>query len=418
MLFVFAGIALAASPQTQQQHALTVAKASGSAIAHWPGSCQAVPQTPMRGAASPASFSAQQAHRAARPHRAVRTFRSEYVINGTSYEILGHEPVYGTGHPVYLHAGGGGDKLEDESDPFTAPELTFTYEMAQRGYVAAITALPDGDFLTMTCGHIISGARSVFGWTGPEDESTSAMSMLCRREHANCSAGIAVHGLSIAGTFAATAPRVAPVTGLLVWSSGVMVPHGHGCCGRFSGEMSCCAPGQPLGGALLSCLTDVETSRFIDRRRRRVTLGQGDPLYGEYTCPEYPHVDADGSGVYLHDCMCNTSRPDNARAQCRLSSGYDCGETYDCIQSDGSGYYVATVQQVGGDSDGILQAHNFHLIAGEAADGRPPQHTENYTMNMRFYNSFEPWGLVPQMEWLARIARDPLDEDEEDGSGD
>ena len=47
-------------------------------------------------------------------------------------------------------------------------------------------------------------------------------------------------------------------------------------------------------------------------------------------------------------------------------SGYDCGMANDCIQPSGSGYYIASRAEVGGNSSNRYQAHNFHSM-------RPPR---------------------------------------------
>jgi len=315
---------------------------------------------------------------------------------------------------VYMHAGGAGDKLENPDEPYSAPELTFTREMARRGYVAAISELPER--FQMACDQLLNNSRYIFGYGGADDTtSTSAIATLCRRPGADCSNGIALHGLSVAGMLAGVAPRFAPVTGLLSWSNGIYVPHGHSCCGTFghSGEpdYSCCPEdGGLIGGSRLECLTAEAQAPYLAPNRRRLTLGQGDPLYSEYTCPERTSQECqdvnDGVTNMTH-CTCDHERVDSAINQCRAVSGYDCGDTYDCIQPDGSGYYVATVAQVGGDTTHILQAHNFHLIAGRAAPGQPPQYTEHYAINPRFEQTSEAWGLIPQLEWLAETARQP-----------
>jgi len=346
-----------------------------------------------------------------------------YHIRNETYELIGYEPDDGTtGHPVYMHAGGAGDKLENPDQPYSAPELRFTREMALRGYVAAISELPER--FEMQCDSLLTNSRDIFGYNGADDSnSTSAIATLCGREGADCANGIALHGLSVAGMLAGVAPRFAPITALLSWSNGVYVPHGHSCCGNFGTESpyregqppdySCCAEngggGDRVGGAGLECLMATETDPFLPRVRRRLVLGAGDPLYAEYTCPERTTQECDDiDSVDMTMCACEHNRPDSALNQSRLSSGIDCGETWDCIQPDGSGYYVVQIDQVGGDTTHILQAHNFHLIAGHAAPGQPPQYTQEYAINPRFENSTEPWGLLPQLDWLANIAREPL----------
>lgn len=56
-------------------------------------------------------------------------------------------------------------------------------------------------------------------------------------------------------------------------------------------------------------------------------------------------------------------RTDSARSQAQEVSGYNCGSERDCIQADGSGYYVLTDQDIAdGPLTGFSQAHDFHLM--------------------------------------------------------
>jgi hypothetical protein len=246
--------------------------------AQWSGTCPSMPPTPPTPPRPPL---------APPPERAIREFRMNYHIGNETYELVGHEPTDGDGFPVYMHAGGAGDKLENPDEPYSAPELTFTREMARRGYVAAISELPER--FQMACDQLLNNSRYIFGYGGADDTtSTSAIATLCRRPGADCSNGVALHGLSVAGMLAGVAPRFAPVTGLLSWSNGIYVPHGHSCCGNFghSGEpdYSCCPEdGGLIGGSRLECLTAEAQAPYLAPNRRRLTLGQGDPLYSEYT---------------------------------------------------------------------------------------------------------------------------------------
>lgn len=377
----------------------------------WHGTCGPLPgqsdMIPISSGTAPSAITPS-------PTRRIAQFESYYILDGIRYQLLGHEPDDGTsGHPVYVHAGGAGDKLEDRDNPFSAPELRFTREMALRGYIAVISELPEA--ITddaMSCNMLLNYSRQVFSWGGEGDNATSVTATLCRRPNANCSAGIAVHGLSVSGLLAQASPRFAPVTGLLTWSAGPYIGHGHGCCGRWSGNYSCCVEGGAVGGDTLACLTDGETSQFLERRRRRSTIGQGDPNYGDYTCYNWQLFPKLGQSDNMSSCVCDHSRPDSAINQSRLFTGYDCGpSTYDCIQPDGSGYYVATVEQVGGYAEHVLQAHNFHLQHGFINPDdpfEPPQWSINVHLNPNFISSREPWGLMPQITWLADIALEPV----------
>ena len=72
-------------------------------------------------------------------HPGVTRFNSSYTYvypSNNSVEelrIYGYEPTVGTGFPVYIHAGGFGDRFEDD-----VPEMRLAEEMARRGFVSVI----------------------------------------------------------------------------------------------------------------------------------------------------------------------------------------------------------------------------------------------------------------------------------------
>ena len=161
----------------------------------------------------------------------------------------------------------------------SAPEVAMAQEMAGRGFVAAIIETPDR--VHMSCGSnarsIPSFATQVYGYRGPHDTRATALVRMCSRAAADCSAGIALHGLSIGGLITAYAPRVAVgVTAELRYSSGVVVPGSFSCCGIHSHNFSCCNPGGVVGGTQLSCIIDNATSNYLARSRRRLIMGGGD----------------------------------------------------------------------------------------------------------------------------------------------
>ena len=165
---------------------------------------------------------------------AIRNFTMQYVsLSNTSntLTIYGWEPAHGSGYPVYIHGGGGGDKLDPD-----IPELEMARYMAERGYVAAIIEMPTHFSVTCESGEgyfsLPQIAEFVFGYHGPDDTRSTALNTVCQREAADCSAGIGLHGLSVGGMLTALAPRFAVgVTAELRWSSGVFVAGAFSCCG-------------------------------------------------------------------------------------------------------------------------------------------------------------------------------------------
>jgi len=358
----------------------------------------------------------------------IRSFTIEYTYsypsNGTKEQLrmYGYEPSTGTGYPVYLHGGGMGDKFTCET-----PEIRFAQEMASRGFVSAIMEMPSQNFATFACtgsdDSLINVSRNIFAYSGPGDRQPTALSTMCRRGTADCSAGIAVHGLSFGGVLSSIAPRFAPVTAMLRWSSGVFVPGGHSSCGVFSRNYTRCSHYAlqnetevqeyyaVKGGAEIRCAMDVEVSLFLPQERRRLINAHADPEYGDYHCTSHSDIGEFYAMPPLDHCLTHLDAPDACLNQARLSSGRDCGEDDNCIAMDGSGYYAVTRTQVGGFNASTMQGHNFHMHFDEGTMdnfGVPPQHTRGYFVNPLFAETEEAWGMRPGFDWLAATARRPM----------
>ena len=129
---------------------------------------------------------------------------------------------------------------------------------------------------------------------------------------------------------------------------------------------------------------------------------------GDYTCPNDRDIKSDTGYLRLSDCEYNTTTPVSLHPQIVLSSGYDCGfNASNCIQADGSGYYIVSPEQVGGLTDSVLQSHNFHLRFPDSVQGsdEAPQHVEGYYISPSWQGTNEPWGMRRSFEWLAATAR-------------
>jgi hypothetical protein len=250
----------------------------------------------------------------------------------------------------------------------------------------------------------------MFSYSGPGDTSDSAVATLCRRSTVDCEAGIAIHGISLGGLLGLVAPRFAKgVTASLTWSAGTMVAGGDSCCGICSNMTECCEPSVPeglpavLGGSLIDCVTDSATTPYLPRSRRRLIIGERDDYYGDCLCPlRCENQDRDnGCGPV---CVCNHTKPNGALKQCKLGSGYDCGDESDCIMPDGSGYYIPTPGQVGGSLNRSHQGHIFHIVLERVA-GRDDN---QLALNPSFAKTGAAWGLASSLDWLAEVARMPL----------
>ena len=193
---------------------------------------------------------------------AVRNFTLEYISPSNAshrLSIYGWEPAHGSGYPVYLHAGGGGDKFDDNT-----PEIEMAQAMAERGFVAAIIEVPSTihvmceSYVAVPYHSLLEFSDFIFGYRGQNDTRPTALSTMCRRATADCNAGIALHGLSVGGMLTALAPQVADgVTAELRWSSGINVAGAFSCCGLVRARREKInAPTAPLSCSL-SCVLDV-----------------------------------------------------------------------------------------------------------------------------------------------------------------
>lgn len=331
-------------------------------------------------------------------------FLDSYQVNGVTYDIVGYEPSAGSSFPVYLYAGGDQHKVHA-----SVAESFFARVMARRGFIAALIEFPgmrypqnrtgdappaNGDApgralreLTVACGEannsIETVARAVYSYGGTDSGAGGgALATLCRRSRADCSSGVAVHGLSLGGLLAHAAPKYAPaISASLVWSAGNFVPGWGSCCGVH--DSSCCTEGKGglHGGDPLHCELDARISRSLPRSRRRLIIGAKDEYYG------------------------GNSSEYGAVAQLERGSGYTCGGARVCIKEDGSGYYSPTPRQVGGyrgeDRQLIgMQGHTFYLDLSAITEEDPEAHV----LNEKFVDSVEAWGLISSFEWLAHTA--------------
>jgi len=355
-----------------------------------------------------------------------------YTNTNLTFNILGWEPINSTGAPVYLHAGGAGDQLLLLQDPWVVlPENNLPWHMARRGYVAGwmeVPARPVMECNNATNLSLDAVTERLFRYDGPHDNSGSALSVMCHRASADCSRGIAIHGISVSGMLARLVPKYTRhVTAMLIWSSGSFVPFSHSCCGALGGNRSCCRPNQPVGGTFLSCLSSTETTRHFPQSRVRTVITQGDTMYGDYNC------DPEGTNLtsMLTACTYDPRSVVAAVNQANNVSGLSCGldslasngthHHVDCIQPDGSGYVIPSVAEVGGHYNNYMQGHNFFLIGpedlGGAAQhaGTPTQDAAeeeasdvDYDLNGAWTESDAAWGFRSSFDWLAATARVPL----------
>ena len=255
--------------------------------------------------------------------------------------VLGFEPTSPGPHPVYMYLTGGGLDLTLQT-----ATLEYARTMATLGFVA-VNAESDFQVATWCSGSPAAMepvAEAVFGYGGVGDTTSQGLlATLCRRPNVDCSRGVAVHGFSMGGLLVALAARYAPsvVTASLVWGAGVTTS-------GTADNVRVDAGVTVTGASPLECVRDAALSQYLPRSRRRIVIGGKDEYYGN----------ANGGGAFL---------------QCQQSSGVDCGPTErNCLQADGSGYYVPDLT---------------HEVA--AYDSLPN----------------EPYGTAQSLQWLADTAR-------------
>ena len=157
-----------------------------------------------------------------------------------------------------------------------------------------------------------------------------------------------------------------------------------------------------------------ETRPYLDRSRRRLVIAQYDHEYGDAMRGGGAFdADSDGDPWFIFN-ETDANNPFGSLILGRRDSGYDCGNSSECIQPDGSGYTVPGLDDVG-DIVAGTNAHNFHTTMPALPDFCPqdeqvtqtPGCELGYILNPYWLNATKPWGMVPSIEWLAASGRVP-----------
>jgi hypothetical protein len=161
------------------------------------------------------------------------------------------------------------------------------------GHAHAVVQYPDWQITPSedSCQYAEDRAKAVFTSPG------SALSELCARPKIDCSLGITVIGIAsgaAVGAIAAGLPDLPfPIK----------------------------AVGMSQTGTIGECLSNAALGNSLPKEMRRSIISSTDGKFG--------------------------STPAEVLAMQKELSGYDCGEDYDCIQPDGSGYYVFDSDTIG-----------------------------------------------------------------------
>jgi hypothetical protein len=267
---------------------------------------------------------------------ATTAFTSTYVGQGngstcnTTFNISGQEPSTTGKFPVFIYTIGTGETFTNAS------ATAAVAGMASRGYVAATVAYTSGSF--SGCSTISGKARCIFN----PSTSTSAISTLCARAKADCSKGVVVGGFSQGAVIATLAKNFEPRV-QAAWGMGDGVTYS-----IFN---------------LNACMGNG--NRSLPSDHLRVVNGQKDQFIGPTAA--------------------------NVRSQMLSLTGLSCGNTsFNCLQSNGSGWYIVQNAQVGDGS-----ADHCHMRRTGDCGG-----SQN-SLDQGWQTGADPWELNANLDWLT-----------------
>ena len=275
-------------------------------------------------------------------------FETVYGEVNNMREIKGFEPTVSKsqGFPVYIWITGTGMcKSGEWGDLRENIDNTFTREMASRGFVAAAVDYECNDYPSI-CSKFSERTRSLFSMT-----ENSAMKVICNRPYANCTKGIAVHGFSQGANIASMSDRYNPyVSSVLLFGNGDTIA-GTKRENKTSYETGCLRYGDH----------SFEPPRRLGKSHFRSLAGEWDQYFG-------------GSKIEVIK-------------QQQGSTGFDCKDDTDCINKNGSGYFVVRDQPHGFFYDTDIQLTN------------------------QFSKGNNAWHMTPGFDWLENSINNSMEPD-------
>jgi hypothetical protein len=251
---------------------------------------------------------------------------------GSTYKISGAEPTASGRFPVYVHIGGTGES-------YTSNWANAAVQAAAaKGFVAATIEYDNGSF--GSCSTISSRTRCIFN----ANSSNSAIAKLCARAKADCSKGVVTGGLSQGSIISVLSKN---------YDSRVRASMGQGTGTAYSIY------------SLTSCMSNGRHTQ--PGNRIRIINGQQDLFVGGSV------ASAGASGQRVTGAVC--------------ASG-----TQNCLQANGSGWYVVRDNQV---QDGFAD-HCFMGYAGGPSTGQ----CSGMGVDANYQFGSEPWALNPTLDWL------------------
>eukprot|EP00928_Gymnodinium_smaydae_P048073 TRINITY_DN3211_c0_g1_i2.p1 TRINITY_DN3211_c0_g1~~TRINITY_DN3211_c0_g1_i2.p1 ORF type:complete len:645 (+),score=105.34 TRINITY_DN3211_c0_g1_i2:61-1995(+) len=262
------------------------------------------------------------------------------------WRIEGARPKDKSGAPVYVWITGWTNSF------FADADMTFVLEMAKRGYVAAQAGYEHLGWTGDVCAPLdtmdqyapTKQYQSVSARTKAKS-LVKAVDVLCATDGADCSKGVAVHGFSMGTWLAALLPMYdSRITALLLFGYGIEK--------------------EPQ-----DCLSSALVSLHIDKSRRRIVNGLNDQCF-----------------TIEHDMV----------AQLQNLSGYDECRGRNCLQADGSGYFlVSPFDYMQGEDHFNVATHLFFRSGPTPASDLFPSFVQQ---------PHDPWALKSNLDWLAEAA--------------
>jgi dienelactone hydrolase len=251
-------------------------------------------------------------------------------------DIAGYEPEEAGAYPVFVY-------LTGTLMTFNGPDArNLTEDMARRGFVAATVEYTNGLY-PPECGLMTTRAKCVFNASSP----SSAIARICAHPKAACATkGIVVAGFSQGANMASLARNYDP-------RARAAFLMGHGANGLG---------GLPLG----TCLFD--SSNAFTSSQMRAVNGEYDFFFG------------------------NT--PHGVRSRLELASGVSCPGAWDCLQADGSGWYMVKGSELGdGHADHCYFYSNANLTCSAFSD-----------FDASWNSGPSVWAKPADLDWLAAKA--------------
>jgi hypothetical protein len=246
----------------------------------------------------------------------------------STFNISGQEPSVTGTFPVFVYVIGTGETFTNAS------ATAAVASMASRGFVAATVAYNSGSF--SGCSTISGKARCMFN----SGSTTSAISRLCSRAKADCSKGVVVGGFS-QGAVISTLAKNFDSRVQAAWGMGDGVTY------SIFNLSSCMANG----------------NRTLPSSRLRAVDGEKDQFIGPNAA--------------------------NVRSQFLTLTGLSCGTGFNCLQANGSGWYIVQNAQVG---DGSAD-HCYMRRSGDCGGSQN-------SLDAGWQTGTDPWEMNANLDWL------------------